>query len=58
MGDEERLLRELQEAHDAVCNFEFAAQGWTDLKRMVEYQRLIATKREMQGRIDVHKARL
>ncbi len=58
MADEDRLLRELQDAHDAVCNFEFAYQGWTDLERMVEYQRLIAAKREVQGRVNAHMARL
>lgn len=58
MAREDRLLQELQDAHDAVCNFEFARQGRTDLERMVEYQHLIAAKREVQARVDAHKASL
>ena len=36
---EERLTRELQAAHDAVLNFDFAEHGETDFERMVELRR-------------------
>jgi hypothetical protein len=58
MSDEIRLTRELQAAHDAVRNFDFAENGKTDTERMVELRRRHAIKREVRSRVDAQKAEL
>jgi hypothetical protein len=55
MTAEERFTRELQAAHDAVCNFDFAEHGDTDYECMVELCRRLAVKREVRSRVDAHK---
>ena len=52
---EERLTRELQAAHDAVLNFDFAEHGETDFERMVELRRRLEVQREVRSRVDAHK---
>jgi hypothetical protein len=57
MSDEDRLVRELQAAHDAVRDFEFAEHGESDYQRMIKLRRLLAVKREVRSRADAYKRR-
>jgi hypothetical protein len=58
MSEQDHLLRELQAAHDAVHNFDFAEYGESDYDRMVELGRLIAVKREVRSRVNAYKETL
>jgi hypothetical protein len=56
MSDEKKhLTRELQAAHDAVLNFDFAEHGETDFERMGELRRRLAVKREVRSRVNAYK---
>jgi len=58
MSIENRLTRELQNAHDAVRDYPFAEHGRTDYRRMVEFLRLVAAKRSAQARVNAYIASL